>query len=453
MKKVITKPKQLLSRLILLIFVLFSVSLNAQDLTEEQKNALLPSIKQILKDYEKYSQFSSDGINLYKEYINKFSSLFDPIIKGGIYNDIIPAGKGTFLTSYEYVSFVITNYPQGLDVAMDIDNIKIENAILKKGVYAVTVKVRKKVTGMFNNIKIHRFNDDLYFTFSASLNDQGTASNLKINGVLSKSKFAQTLTNKQGKGVYLGISGLYAQTKIYSPMSFDSDILDAKPGSSIYPGFDLVAMFTNGFGIGTGVRLSSYQSSFAIGSYSKTSEAIITDEDGDTYNPVLQISNLNQTSTIKSLDIPILLKFRGGKKKTKFYLDLGVIYSKISSATFTLDGNAVRSGYYTEYKAILTDITEYGFGSYNYNADSEYELKTEETTLSGYASLGLMFQLSQSLHLKIGGGLTYGISDLKPDPNNADNYINLVSKEPVKNTTLQANGVEIGLYYRIPSKR
>jgi len=453
MKKVITKPKQLLSRLILLIFVLFSVSLNAQDLTDEQKNALLPSIKQILKDYEKYSQFSVDGINLDKDYINKFSSLFDPIIKGGIFNDIIPAKKGTFITSYEYVNFVRTNYPQGLDVVMDIDNVKIENATLKKGVYAVTVKARKKVTGMFNNLKIHRFNDDLYFTFSASLNDQGTASNLKINGVLNKSKFAQTITNRQGRGIYMGISGLYAQTKIFSPMSFSNDNLEAKAGSAFYPGFEVVAMLTNGFGIGTGVRLSSYQSSFAINSYSKTSEAVITDKDGDTYNPVLQISKLNQLSTIKSLDIPILLKFRGGKNKTKFFLDIGVLYSKISSATFTLDGNTVRYGYYSEYKVILTDITEYGFGTYSYKADTEYELKTEETTMSGYASLGLMFQLSPSLLLKIGGGLTYGISDLKPDPNNSDNYINLVSKEPVKNTTLQANGVEIGLYYKIPFKR
>jgi len=449
MNKYITKLKQM-SRSILVILLLVTSNLYAQNLTDDQKNAFMPNIKRLLKDYEQYSQFTTDGIRLNNDYIIQFSTLFNRKIKNGIYNDITPTNKGIFHTVDEYVSFVRSNYPQGLDVTIDIDNIQIEEAYLKKTVFEITVKVHKKITGLFNNQKIHHFNDDLFFTLTATADAQGKPSDFKINGILNKSRYAQTIINRQGKGVFVGITGLYALTQIYSPMSFSSDILEAKSGNSFYPGIDLLVMFTNSFGLGTGIRFSSYKSSFNISSYNKTSDAVITDIDGDTYNPVLQINNLNQVSTVKSLDIPILLKFRGGKNKTKFYFDLGVIYTKISNATFTLTGNSVRKGYYSApYYVTLSDIPEYGFGSYTYRND-EFNLMTESSTFSGYTSFGLMFQLPQNLLLKIGGSLTYGLSDLKPDNNNTDNYINLVSSKPVENTTLRAISIEMGIFYKIP---
>ncbi len=451
MKKDISKLKQMMSRSFLLILVFFTLNLSAQIITDEQKNELLPKVKSLLKDYERYSQFSSDGINLNSDYLIQFSGLFEPKMRDGIFNDIIPTQKGTFPTADQYINFVKTNYQQGLDVVIDFDNIRIVDVKQVKGSYEVSVLVHKKVTGIFNNQGIHRFNDNLYFLFISGIDDQGKPTNLRINGILTKEKYAQSIAKGHGKAVLIGITGLFAQTKIASSSASSSDFMKIKAGGSIYPGIDLAAMITNGFGIGVGVRFSKYSSTFDISNYNKTSELLITDTDGDKYNPVLQISKLNQVSTIKSLDIPILLKFRGGKGKTKFYFDLGVIYSKISSSTFTLNGSAVRGGYYQSLNVILTDIPEYGFGTYTYKTDNEFKLKLQSTNFSAYTSLGFLFQLSSRLSLKAGASLMYGITELKPDLSNADNYSNLISVESIKN--LRANNVEIGLFYRIPFKR
>ena len=453
MKKDITKLKQIMSRSLLLILVLFTTTLSAQNLTEEQKNALLPKVKQLLKDYELYSQFSTDGVNLNNDYLVLFSAMFDPQMKHAIFNDLTPTKKGTFPSVDLYVDFVKTNYSQGLDVFMDIDGIQIEDAFLKKGSYMFSVKVHKRVTGVFNNQGIHRFNDDLYFTFSATSDEQGNPSNLKINGVLTIERYAQYLINKKWSGISLGVTGLYSQSQIYGPAIYTSDVWKPASGSTIYPGFDLAIMFTNGFGIGTGVRLSSYSSSFAISSYNKTSVVTLTDKDNDKYKPVLNISALNEQIHIKSLDIPILLKFRGGKGKTKFYFDMGVIYSKISNGYFTLEGSSVKSGYYSGFNVTLSDIPEYDFGSFNYTTDKEYELKMGASSISGYTSLGLLFQLAPGLLFKVGGGLSYGLTDLKFDQENPNNYLNFTLSEPVQNTTLRSYGVEIGLLYRISFKR
>lgn len=452
MEKIISKPKHFLSIFLLSILVFISSILNAQNISEEQKAQLMPSVKQLLADYEKYSQFTTDGSSLSRDYLGMFPVLFDASVKGGIFNDITPASKGSLATPNDYITIIKASYPLGLDVKIDIDGLQILDATLKKSVYAITVKAHKKMAGMFNNVKIQRFNDDLYFTLTGT-DDQGKVLNLKINGIMTKDKYLSSIVNRQGRGLFVGVTGLYSQTQIYSPMSFDNTMFNAKVGMSMYPGFDLVAMFTNGFGMGTGVRLSSYQSTFSIPSYTNTSSAKLKDLDGDTYNPVLQISKMSQVSTIKSMDIPFMLKFRGGKGVTKFYLDVGMIYSMISSSTITLDGSATKGGLYSSLgNVILTDIPEYGFGTKTYSA-SQYELMTEEATISAYSSIGLMFQLGRSFLLKVGGGFTFGLTDLKADPNNNNNFINLLSKEPVSNTTLRATGVEIGLLYRIPFKR
>lgn len=451
MKKHILKVKPRISRLLLVFFLgIIASNLFAQKLAEEQKKELLPKVQLLLKDYAQCSQFTTDGISLSNEYLKRFAALFDPISTDEIYNDLSPSKKGIFSSADQYVNFVKTNYQQGLDVSIETDNIQIVDAQLVKGNYFVTVLVHKKITGVFNNQKINRFNDKLYFLLSSSVDGQGNTSGFRINGILSVERYAQTIANKQSKAIYIGITGLYAQTKIASNASSNT-FMKANTGSSIYPGFEVIAMFTKNIGVGVGVRLSKYSTTFDISNFDKKSEALIPDIDGDFYNPVLQISKLSQISTIKSLDIPLLLKIRGGKGKTKFYFDLGVVYSNISKSSFTLEGSSVRGGYYQSLNVTLTDIPEYGFGTYTYKSDNVFDLKINTTQFSAYSSLGLTLQIVPSLSVKAGFSILYGITELNPDQTNPNDYSNLISIEPIKN--LRANSFEIGLYYRIPFKR
>jgi len=452
MKKNNIKPKQIMSRYILAVMLLFTANLSAQTLTQQQMSALIPKVKEVLKEYELANQFTIDGITINNDYAAMFISLFDPRMRYGIFNDLSPTNKGTLSTAEMYVNYVKTNYPQGLDVSMMIDSMLIFDAAVKKTTFTFSVKVHKRIRGLFSNQAIHRFNNYLYLSFSATSDAAGNPTNLKINGVLTVDRYAQTLLNKKWGGISLGVTGLYSQTQIYSAMLYTSDVWKPSLGSNIYPGFELAIMFTNGFGIGSGVRLSSYKTAFAITNFNNKSALTLVDKDGDSYSPVLKISDMTQQNQIKSLDIPIVLKFRGGKGNAKFYLDLGAIYSKISKSYFTLEGTIVRSGFYPSYNITLTDIPEYNFGNFTYTTDKQYQLKSEASVISGYASMGMLFQLFPGFLLKIGGGMTYGLTDLKYDQKNADNYINLTLPASVESTTLRSFGAEIGFIYKLGFK-
>ncbi|RPH31471.1 MAG: hypothetical protein EHM93_13480 [Bacteroidales bacterium] len=454
MKKYISKPKQMMSRSFLLILAFFTLNLSAQTITDEQKNELLPKVKLLLKDYERYSQFSADGVSLNVEYKKQFVALFELTLKYGVFNDISPSKKGIFPTAEKYLNFVETNYKQGLDVTIDIDNIKIVDVVFLGDSYSISVLVHKKAIGIFNDQGIIRFDDDLYFLFVSGVDEKGKPSSFRISGILTKEKYAQVNAKQKGIILGLGVNANYSKTKINSSTVSSSDLWKPSAGRAFSPGLDIVVMLNKRIGIGTGLRLSSYNSSFNIRNYNQTSDRMVTDIDGDKYNPVLQIPSLSQQSFVKSIDIPLILKFVAGKGKAKYYFDIGLIGSIISKSYFTLSGSSVKAGYYETLNVTLSDIPEYGFGSYSYNKEKKYVfLKKQATSLSGYTSIGILYQLSSNLLFKLGAGLSYGFTDLNVDSDNADNFINITSSSLNEKTSLRSAGIELGVFYLIPFKR
>ncbi len=444
----------------LLLFFLFPLGLFSQELTEEQKQNLEVKIKLLLKDYELYNQFTTDGASLNSDYIKNFIALFESPSKTGYFNDLSPTGSGSFDTPELYVNFVRQFYRQGLDVTVNRDNINIVEIKLEKGKFKIFTYVSKKVIGIYNNQGINKFNKELCFIFTATTDEKGGFGNLKINGIVTKEQYASIVASRKGKGLYAGVGGMYTQTQIYDANIYNSGIWTAGMKSSINPQFDLNIMFTRGFGIGTGVRLAKYQTAFTLSGYNNMSDSQIKDEDGDTYQPVLSVGELIDTRTISSLDIPFMLKFRMGKGKVSFTLDMGVIYSMYSKANFNLEGSATRSGYYKDFNVTLEDIKELGFGTYNYGSGDSFDMELPANGLSGYAGLGFLFQLSPKVLMKIGTGVIYGITpfgmnnisgdnfytnpDLKPS-----NYFNYTLAAPSNNTTIRSAGAEVGLIFKL----
>ena len=436
--------------LFLTAFLVFSNLTYSQVITDEQKLNLETKIKLLMKDYAVFNQFSVDGVNISSDYAKQFIALFETPSKTGIFNDLAPTGKGTFQSPELYVNFVRQFYPQGLDITLDLDKLTVvETTTTKDGKFKIFTYINKRIVGIYNNQNLYKFNNDLCFVFTALPDGKGGFSSLKIDGVITKEKYAQNIQNSKGKGIYLGVAGMYSQTRINDVNISNSGIWNESMGTSIIPEFELTFMFTRGFGLGTGIRLSKYSTAFTINNYNQTSSSKITDEDGDTYNPVLQISELTDNRTISSTDIPILLKFRMGKAKTKFTLDLGVIYSMFSEASYTLNGAATRAGYYSEYNVILNDITEYGFGTFNYTEKDTYEMTMPSSGLSGYAGIGLQFQLAPFMFLNIGTALTYGITPIGMNTDDSDNYFNYTLENPADKASLQLAGAKIGLTFKI----
>jgi len=445
---------------ILFIILFFPLGLFAQELTEAQKQNLEVKIKLLLKDYELYNQFTTNGVNIDNEYIRQFYTLFETPSKTGYFNDLAPSGKGSFATPQLYTNFVVQFYKQGLDVTINRDQINIVDIKLEKGKFKIYTYISKKITGIYNNQGIYKFNNELCFIFTAMPDEKGEISNLKINGIITKDRYAQMLSAAKGKGLYAGIGGMYNQTQIFDDNLYKSGLWSAGMQSSINPQFDLNIMFTRGFGIGTGVRLTKYQTAFTLSGYNNLSEATIIDEDNDSYHPRLSIDELIDTRTIASLDIPFMLKFRMGKGKVSLTLDMGVIYSMYSEASFTLEGNATRSGYYPDFNAELQDIPELGFGTYNYSTDEVFEMQLPESGLSGYAGLGFLFQLSPRVLMKIGTGVIYGITPFALNNLSSEtfydnpstkpsNYLNYTLANPVNNATIRSAGAEIGLIFKL----
>jgi len=132
-----------------------------------------------------------------------------------------------------------------------------------------------------------------------------------------------------------------------------------------------------------------------------------------------------------------------------FTLDLGAIYSMYSKANFSLEGDAKRAGYYAAYNATLEDIPGYGFGTYNYSAEKTYDMEIPSRGISGYAGLGLLFQVTPKFLIKVGTGLTYGLTPLGFNSINPENYFNYTLATPANNTTIQSTGANVGLIFKL----
>lgn len=427
---------------------------SAQEISDELKQSFLPKIQQILKDYELISQFSTDGSTIDNKLIAQFPSLFAPKIKYGIYNDLA-LNKGSSLDNpSEYTNFVKEFYPQGLDVTLDMERVSIVGGTLRKGTYTIVAKVSKRVAGIYARQNIRRATIDLYFYFTAPEVTEGIP-DFKISSIVNTDRYL-ALTDSRGKsGLYLGVAGIYTQSQIFSSAVYSSENWNHSLGTSITPAANLTIMLSRGFGIGTGFRMSSYLTNFTLGQFNSTSNQSVSDIDGENYYPVLSVSKLTESNTIKSYDIPVYFHFLMGKSKLRFYLNLGVVFTLVNQAYFTLEGSATKAGYYsyyyngTTYNYTLEDITEYGFGTTNYKADKQYEMKLPGNALAGYGALGFKIMATPRFNIHLGATINYGLTDLEFSKPRHDYDFNYTLNQEVGPTFLQAMGVEVGMNFRL----
>jgi len=443
----------------LIVSVLAAVMLapflsSAQEISDEQKQTFLPKIQKILKDYEAISQFSTDGSTIDNKLIAQFPGLFAPKIKYGIYNDLA-LNKGSSLDNpSEYTNFVKEFYPQGLDVTLDMERVSIVGGTLRKGTYTIVAKVSKRVAGIYARQNIRRATMALYFYFTAPEVTEGIP-DFKISSIVSTDRYL-ALTDSRGKsGLYLGVAGIYTQSQIFSSAVYSSEKWAPAMGSSITPAANLTIMLARGFGIGTGFRMSSYLSNFTLNQYNGTSTQTVSDIDGESYYPVLSVPQLTEKNTIESYDFPVYFHFLMGRSKLRFYLNMGVVFTLVNKAYYTLEGTATKAGNYsynyngTTYTYTLEDISEYGFGTTSYKADTQYEMKLPGNALAGYGALGFKIMATPRFNIHFGATINYGLTDLELSKKRYDfDFTSTLGKE-VGPTVLQALGVEFGLNFRL----
>ena len=429
--------------LLVAISALFQITSYAQ-LVDDVKTR---GIKEVLARYQQYSQFSTDGSTINSEYTQNFLALFDPVVTTEVYNDMA-AKKGepfSFGSAMEYMQYVIKNFPYGIDVTLDLDQMKVVDKFQQKGKSGYIVQVNKKVTGLYLLKNFHRFNSLVYFFISEELTDKGPV--YKMGNVLDPVSYQKYAGDKSIKGLYAGISGGYGASFIMNEgVKSASELYTMQMQTNMNFGLELCYMFTRGFGLGTGIGFSTYSSTFSISNFKDSMEYTIPDIEGEEYHPILDVNDLVETDVIKSVDIPLLLKFRTGKGRTALYIDMGIIYSFVSG-TYSLEGTQTKSGYYEQWKVILDDdLDEFGFGTFQFNNEEEELKLTSTSNLSAYVAMGLSIPLSEGLFMKMGVNGRYGITDIglgeTHQPFDFSNFI-----ENPGATFLHFGGAEIGLSY------
>lgn len=446
------KSKSLLA--IIVVLLISSGFIRAQKdqvAIEEIKAIYKPQIIKVLEDYQVFNQFTSNGESIDTTFFSKFASLFANPNDVAIYNDLKFAGISApdYLSPREYAKFVKANYQYGLDIVLvDLKNFEFVNISEQKGIYSITVKVTKKLNALYRFEKIHKTSNPIYVTFNA-LNVQGGGSPLRINRISNEAGYKSLAASSKMKGVYIGLKSGIGNSTLVNSFSFWSPTSQ----KNVLKGFELTIFFNQSFGIGTGISISTHSTNYLFDLGTNYQQPAQTDLDGDSYIPLISTNNLIEQDKIQSLDIPILLKFRTGNARTGLYIDLGIIYSKLSKGSYSLDGKLTRKGKYPAFNDVIIEeipVDGFNFQTFTYpsaQSSSSTAMNIPSSGLSAYGALGLSFPLSQGLFLKIGSNFIYSLQDLPISYSN--HWILQDNKYPVK---IKSIGLEVGLSYKLSGK-
>lgn len=421
--------------------ILLTGNLNAQIIDDAKKQKIV----ELLKKYELYNQFTVDGNQINAEYTQNFIGLFDASGAQRHYNDLAAkkSEQTDFSSAIEYMQYAVKNYPYGIDVNLNTDQLKVIGKFKNKHQKGYIVEVNKKITGLYLIKTFHRYFAPTYFFITETVDSDKSV--FLIASVLDKSNYKKYNGNQIISGAYIGLSGGYGSAGLLNSSINNSGIYTAS-NVQTKPFFNIEAyyMFTRGFGLGTGISFGSYSTINKIDAYSQESSFTQTDIDNDVYIPIFAINNFTEQITVSATEIPFLLKFRTGKGNTAVYLDFGVIYS-LYSGSMVLNGSTSKKGRYPELANVIIDnVPEYGFEDNNYN-NNNIDMTLSPSGLAAYTSIGVSIPLYQGLFLKIGANARYGITNVYDKTQHTVDYISLI-QSPGKTSLLSAVG-EVGISY------
>lgn len=423
-------------------------TVSAQHLNDQQKELFRKEAEKLLKTYGDVVSFTTKDGKFDMSKANSLVGTFIDTQKPIVFNDLLPAKTDgeKYLSPTAYRQFAERNYPDGLDVVFRIDDINIETLEVK-GYHTAIVKATKKVRGFYSNKRIHSYSGVLYFFVQASFAD-AQIQKIGISLVADPEKYAQMQSKKNYGGLYVGLTGAMNKSMLMNQTIISNTSWEMGLGNGFSPAIDVYYMITKGFGVGTGLRFGSYSSVLSIKNYNKQLGKAVTDQDGDQYYPYFNIPNLEELNTYKTMDIPIGIKLRGGKRKVGMYFDMGMIYSVFRDATYTLTGQATTMGYYNSYNVMLSNIPEYNFTTTEYNAAS-FEMSVPNKNLSAFASTGITFVVYPDIAMKVGINSLYGLTDLLYNkPKHIVDFYSTTGLSGDK-TNLLSLSVEFGVYYRV----
>lgn len=441
--------------LVIASILIYQFSLQAQ-------SSLKLEVMNFLKEYEKFSSFSKDGMIYEKTYETEFKNLFkgrnisDNDKEFQIFNDIDSVNKDPYLKKGVYVNSIENNYPKGINITIIVKEIG-KPKDLRNGEYEVKVKVIKKLFGLNNEEKIYQKEIKLTFLISYNISGNNTISDLKIVNITADD------FPRKPSGFYIGLNIQPSFTSIITNEFLNSNNTYGswdENGSFTFNGgleFNYYSDKYNFLIVGARINFTSYKSEFRLNMYSQHPLKGLTDADGDSYYLQANGKSFSEITELNFIEIPIFVKFRFGFRKISYlnhiYFSLGPVFSYGISNTVTTNGNYTYEGYYPEYNVLLYDIPQYDYYT-DIESKSTPKSNIKSINIAGLVEMGINFPIiGEKLNMNLALIYQQGFANLSEGnesyllTHGYNNNSSLIDSRSKSSTRLF--GLNIGILYKI----
>lgn len=257
----------------------------------------------------------------------------------------------------------------------------------------------------------------------------------------------ENANKEQLVGLFVGVGGNFGATLLSNSFISDKEGWTALNGMALSSGINAFYLFSPSFGVGAGINYGVYNSGLSIKENSIQLSSEFIDQDNDVYFPVYEDVDIEEHTTLSSIDIPLYFKYNYKIGRFFCYLDLGVNLSLFNSMSYMLAGELTRKGYYPDYNAVLYNIPEYNYDDYNYSSSDTFTLEAPSFGVSGILAIGVKTMVYQDLYVKLGVNLNYGFTDRAPEIGSSfSKFYSTTYSDNIKHSTV---GIELGVYYNI----
>lgn len=264
---------------------------------------------------------------------------------------------------------------------------------------------------------------------------------------------ASTSVSLSSRGLVFLIAPNYSM--IHNGDIFSDASWNAKGGFGFNVEVDYFTKITrNGLvKFGFGIGYSQYKSEISLESASMEIPNSI-DIDEQEFVKIVEVNQLTESLSLGYFDIPLYIEI--GNANIDKIGGYGRIGFKVSiPVTSKLEGSGTYSaqGFYEDCPVLLHGIPELGFYTDEPIHNNQEDLKLKSVVFSVLLSGGVTFPLSNTLILKLGANINFGlteISDTKSNNNDFEpqgNYSKILNSPSA--TTIRSYGLEIGLIYTL----
>jgi hypothetical protein len=223
-------------------------------------------------------------------------------------------------------------------------------------------------------------------------------------------------------------------------------VCSGAPGLSL--SLEIEYFISQKFGISTGIGINTYSAKAWLNNFNNygINNVKKVDKDNETYFLYNNAYSVEENSVVKSISLPLKIKYRFKPgKKWDYFIDAGIKLMYITEAHIKARGKTEWQGYYPSYHVVLYDVPEYGFTKYEINSENKIP-DYSKLMLSITGNIGISISIGINSNLDLGFFYEHGISDLNyTQPAYEADFINTTGI--TSKTFLTGKGAIIGFRY------